>query len=299
LLAERPLLLFGKYRPTGQVGRIEVSGISGRGRWSRLIEVRRTDARPENAALQALWARKWVEILEDERTMNSADQLRKAITDLGLAYDLLTTFTSFVAVDSEVANRGGPAQRVRQALPMPAGVPNSAIGVGGLGLMGIGIGAGGVGEGTIGFGNFGTIGRGGKGAGSGYGRGFSGSSYRAVSAPEVIPGMATVRGSLDKDIIKRIIRRHINEVRYCYEQELGKKPDLEGRVAVQFVIGSDGTVTSSSVSSSTLGNPQVETCISSAVRRWKFPAVKGGGVVIVSYPFALRPKATGRTNRSH
>ncbi|MFL5307366.1 MAG: FHA domain-containing protein, partial [Polyangia bacterium] len=88
-----------------------------------------------------------------------------------------------------------------------------AYGVGGLGLVGTGSGGGGTGEGTIGLGNLGTIGKGGGGGnGSGYGRGAGGLGGRRAHAPDVIPGQANVRGSLDKEIIRRIIRRHINEV---------------------------------------------------------------------------------------
>src|SRR5205085_1929303 len=106
-----------------------------------------------------------------------------------------------------------------------------AYGVGGLGLVGTGSGGGGTGEGTIGLGNLGTIGKGGGGGnGSGYGRGAGGLGGRRAHAPDVIPGQAAVRGSLDKEIIRRIIRRHINEVKYCYEQELTKKPDLGERI---------------------------------------------------------------------
>jgi Ca-activated chloride channel family protein len=53
LLAERPLLLFGKYRPSGKEGRIEVSGRNGRGPWSQVIAVRPAEARAENEALRA------------------------------------------------------------------------------------------------------------------------------------------------------------------------------------------------------------------------------------------------------
>ncbi len=41
------------------------------------------------------------------------------------------------------------------------------------------------------------------------------------------------------------------------------------------------------VANSSLGNGQVEGCISSAVRRWTFPSPEGGGIVIVNYPFML------------
>jgi Ca-activated chloride channel homolog len=294
LLAERPLLLFGKYRPSGEGGRIEVSGRNGRGPWRQVIEVRPTDARPENAALRPLWARKWVEILEDEAAMSATRQLKQAITDLGLAYSLLTPFTSFVAIDSEVVNRGGAATHVRQALPMPVGVPNTAIGsasgVGGVGIVGVGMGGGGTGAATLGMAVFGTIGRaaGGRSV-SGYGRAVGGLAAHVALAPRIVMGQASVRGSLGAEVIRRVIRSHINEVRFCYEQELGKHPELTGRVSVQFVISVDGKVTTSLVQSSTLGNLQVETCIAAAIGRWEFPVVKDGGLVIVNYPFVLTP----------
>jgi TonB family protein len=169
-----------------------------------------------------------------------------------------------------------------------------AYGVGGLGLVGTGTGGGGTGEGTIGLGNFGTIGKGGGGGnGSGYGRGAGGLGGRRARAPDVIPGQANVRGSLDKEIIRRIIRRHINEVKYCYETELTKKADLSGRVAVQFTIAATGQVIASVLQSSTMGNIRVENCVVQAVRRWEFPKPMGGGIVIVSYPFNFQAGGTG------
>jgi pSer/pThr/pTyr-binding forkhead associated (FHA) protein len=169
-----------------------------------------------------------------------------------------------------------------------------AYGVGGLGLVGTGSGGGGTGEGTIGLGNLGTIGKGGGGGnGSGYGRGAGGLGGRRAHAPDVIPGQANVRGSLDKEIIRRIIRRHINEVKYCYEQELTKKPDLGGRIMVQFTIAASGQVIASVLQNSTMSNARVENCTVQAVRRWEFPKPLGGGIVIVSYPFVLTPAGGG------
>jgi hypothetical protein len=169
-----------------------------------------------------------------------------------------------------------------------------AYGVGGLGLVGTGSGGGGTGEGTIGLGNLGTIGKGGGGGnGSGYGRGAGGLGGRRAHAPDVIPGTANVRGSLDKEIIRRIIRRHINEVKFCYEQELTKKPQLGGRIMVQFTIAASGQVIASVLQNSTMSNAKVENCTVQAVRRWEFPKPLGGGIVIVSYPFVLTPAGGG------
>jgi TonB family protein len=162
------------------------------------------------------------------------------------------------------------------------------FGFGGLGLRGTGRGGGGTGEGTIGLGNLGTIGHGGGGGdGSGYGRGAGGFSGRSARVPRIRQGAADVRGSLSKEVIRRVIRRHINEVRFCYEQELNSRPDLGGRVTVSFIISSSGAVQSSTVANSSLGNQRVESCIATAVRRWAFPAPEGGGIVVVNYPFML------------
>ena len=58
--------------------------------------------------------------------------------------------------------------------------------------------------------------------------------------PHIRSGKADVRGSLSKEVIRRIIHRHINEVRFCYEQELNQRPDLQGRVSIKFIISPTG-----------------------------------------------------------
>jgi TonB family protein len=164
----------------------------------------------------------------------------------------------------------------------------SNFGFGGLGLRGTGRGGGGTGEGTIGLGNIGTIGHGaGGGEGSGYGRGAGGFHGREAKVPRIRSGTADVRGSLSKEVIRRIIGRHVNEVRFCYEQELNARPDLQGRVAVKFIISPTGAVQTAAVASSTLGNAKAEQCIAQAVQRWTFPSPEGGGIVVVTYPFVL------------
>ena len=102
------------------------------------------------------------------------------------------------------------------------------------------------------------------------------------------------RGSLDKEIIRRIIRGHINEVKDCYERALAKDPALFGRVMVQFTIAASGDVIASVLQSSTIGDESVESCTVAAVRRWQFPKPIGGGIVIVSYPFVFTPQGTFR-----
>jgi hypothetical protein len=165
----------------------------------------------------------------------------------------------------------------------------SNFGFGGLGLRGTGRGGGGTGEGTIGLGNIGTIGHGaGGGTGSGYGSGAGGFHGRSAKVPRIRSGQADVHGSLSKEVIRRVIGRHINEVRFCYEQELNARPDLQGRIAVKFIISPTGAVQTAAVDKSDMGNAKVEQCIAQSVRRWTFPAPEGGGIVVVTYPFVLQ-----------
>ncbi len=142
---------------------------------------------------------------------------------------------------------------------------------------------------SIGIGTPGTIGQGSGAPGGGsYGaRSDNPKAPKALPA-EVVPGIPEVRGSLDKELIRRIIRRHLNEVKFCYEKERTRNPRLQGRITIQFTITPTGAVAASIVQSSTLGNPAVEQCFAGAIRRWDFPKPQGG-VVVVSYPFVLKP----------
>ncbi|HXU60585.1 MAG TPA: AgmX/PglI C-terminal domain-containing protein [Polyangia bacterium] len=166
-----------------------------------------------------------------------------------------------------------------------------AYGAGNLGRLGSGAGDAGTGEGTLGTGTLATLGRFGSGPGgdSRYGAEVGKLARRPPHVPDPTIGQASVRGALDKEIIRRIVRRHVNEVRYCYDQALAAHPSLAGRVVVQFTIAPTGRVLASLVQSTTLGSPAVEACVVGAVRRWEFPQPEGGGLVSVSYPFLLSP----------
>lgn len=164
----------------------------------------------------------------------------------------------------------------------------AAAGFGGLGVAGAGRGGGGFGEASIGVGNVGTRGRGG-GGNSGYGRGQSRLGNKSTKQPKVIPGKPIVQGSLDRETIRRVIRRHRAEYRYCYERELNRKRDLNGKIKVKFTIAGNGSVIASQVVESTMKNAGVENCLASKIKRWVFPAPKGGGIVIVTYPFIFKP----------
>ena len=158
-----------------------------------------------------------------------------------------------------------------------------AYGEGGLGLAGTGEGGGGSGFGTIGIGDIGTVGHGyGTGTGYGYGGGVGGLAGHHASVPVCHFGLAEVRGSCDKDLIRRVVRAHVNELRFCYERELQSHPALAGRVDASFVISFSGLVSSSSAT----GLRTVDSCVAASIARWQFV---GRCVGQVHYPFTFEP----------
>lgn len=126
VLADRPVVCLGHW--TGEAkGTVTLSGVSGSGPWSQTFEVGKAKDR-DHGALAQLWARQRVQMLSDYDQFG-ADEGRKAeVTRLGLAYHLLTAYTSFVAVDTQVRNTGGRSTTVTQPLPLPEGVSDAAVG---------------------------------------------------------------------------------------------------------------------------------------------------------------------------
>jgi Ca-activated chloride channel family protein len=122
VFANRPVVVFGKYKgaPTGKV---TLTGVSGRGRFVSTLDAGAVKPDAANSALSYLWARDKVSELSD---FYNEDKNKAEVTALGLKYNLLTKFTSFIAVQQLVRTTGGSTD-VNQPLPMPAGVPDSAI----------------------------------------------------------------------------------------------------------------------------------------------------------------------------
>jgi hypothetical protein len=114
---------------------------------------------------------------------------------------------------------------------------------------------------------------------------------RASHAPQIMLGLVSVRGSLDKYSIRSYVSRHVVEVRHCYEQELITDHRLRGRVVLRLVLDSSlgGAAISVSLPDSTLENPAVEHCIVEHARKWEFPLATGGGIVEINYPLVLQP----------
>jgi hypothetical protein len=167
---------------------------------------------------------------------------------------------------------------------MTGSTVGDAGGVLGMGVKGSGGGGGGTGN-TIGIGAVGTRGvAGGEGKyGTGIGMGKKSSADISItnSDPEVT-------GSMDPELIRRVVRSHHDQLKYCYDNALTKNPKLTGKVSVRWIIREDGTVASSNVTTTTTGTPDLDRCIAGRVLTWIFPKPKGGGVAVVTYPFVFK-----------
>jgi Ca-activated chloride channel homolog len=129
LLAQRPIVLFGKWRgaPTGT---IELTGKSGQGVYTTQLDVASSQPDEANSALRYLWARSRIAELSDYASLDGSEEKGKEITALGLKYNLLTRYTSFIAVREVVTNPTGSAENVNQASPLPLRVSDLAVGGG-------------------------------------------------------------------------------------------------------------------------------------------------------------------------
>ncbi|MBX7196251.1 MAG: DUF2330 domain-containing protein, partial [Sandaracinaceae bacterium] len=99
-----------------------------------------------------------------------------------------------------------------------------------------------------------------------------------AGAPSVRMDPVTVSGGgLSSEVVRRVMRRHINEIRFCYEQELASIPTMSGIAELTFTISEEGTVSEAEVTLPSPGlSPRVVGCIRLALRRWSFPSAEGG-----------------------
>lgn len=126
VFASRPITIYGKWKgsPTGE---ITIKGFQGNGMYKQSLNVSQARLSKEHSALKYLWARKKIQRLDDYKK-NFQEDIKDQVIDLGLTYNLATQYTSFVAVDSEIVNKKGRLQKVKQPLPLTKGVNNTAVG---------------------------------------------------------------------------------------------------------------------------------------------------------------------------
>jgi hypothetical protein len=155
-------------------------------------------------------------------------------------------------------------------------------------------------------------------------------SYQALPPPPVAPPPFTItpppppqlpppdasgsnQYSLSREVIRRVVWVHINQIKFCYQQALIKQPLLAGRLTAVFQLDPQGHVQSLSLRDSELpplllpgpgSSPPVVAraqplsqapallgCIADTMRVWEFPPTPFyAGLTEITYPFVLKPR---------
>lgn len=289
LWAGQPIRVVARYEGGGPTT-VEITGVVGTQTVAMRLPVDFPEADGRHQGLASLWARHRIRDIEWYPRGRTPDQVRSDILDTALEHNLVSKYTSLVAVDDQPCPCDVDLMTTQSVLHLP---PESTRSVteerpqklpagSGLGHRGSGLGGGGV-LGTAGV-VLGTKGLGGYGSG-GSNFGSKGNSKGSLSP---VGGEPHIVGGLSRTLIEQVIARHDNSIRYCYQRQLNQDPDLAGRLEVKFVIASDGTVTQVSLASSSLGNSLVETCVTGRFERMRFPTPSGGGIVVVRYPIRFQ-----------
>ncbi|MGB0429893.1 MAG: VIT and vWA domain-containing protein [Bacteroidia bacterium] len=109
LFAEKPILVFGKYKKAE--GLVRVKGTTGLAEYTSEATLENANISKSNAALKYLWARHKIALLSDYENAAHNEENKSDIIDLGIKYNLLSKYTSFVAVD-DVPQQIQPNQNV-------------------------------------------------------------------------------------------------------------------------------------------------------------------------------------------
>ena len=97
---------------------------------------------------------------------------------------------------------------------------------------------------------------------------------------------SNVDGELDPNVVANEIRRRKGAIIACYERALKRNPNLAGKLTLAFTISAIGKVTGAEIDDDKLGDDEVNSCITTIVKTWRFPA-PANGEVHFSYPFVF------------
>lgn len=106
---------------------------------------------------------------------------------------------------------------------------------------------------------------------------------RAPVAPHarVALGVPAVRGELNPELVRRAVRRRLPEVRACYDEALGRRPELAGEVTMRLAISPTGEVATARADRGSMPPSELGACLVRAARRWEFPRPETGVVRVV------------------
>lgn len=124
--AEKPLYIKGRYIKPG-AGTISISGFSGGKPYVEKIKVNFPENPSGSESIASVWARAKVDRLMSEDWMGAQNgsvnkELKDEIVKVALDHHIMTQYTSFVAVEEKVVNKGGAPRTVTVPVELPDGV---------------------------------------------------------------------------------------------------------------------------------------------------------------------------------
>ncbi|HKP84961.1 MAG TPA: VIT and VWA domain-containing protein [Blastocatellia bacterium] len=131
LFSAKPVVIRGRYT-SGAKGVIKLKGKAAGRDFVREIAVELPDSEPRRDVLATLWARTRIDDLMSQdyggiQSGNAREDVKEAITQIGLNYRLMTQFTSFVAVEEMTVTDGGQPRKVEVPVEMPEGVSHEGV----------------------------------------------------------------------------------------------------------------------------------------------------------------------------
>lgn len=124
-------------------------------------------------------------------------------------------------------------------------------------------------------------------------RGFDGLATKGSVMVAGVPVEKIAVSVIDGDAIRRLLREHIPQFRYCYQKELdtNKNPDgFQGVMNFRFFIATGGKVNRSEVTSEEITSDKVRDCMKNVLHGIQFPSPRGASVVEVKQSMNLYPK---------
>ncbi len=199
-------------------------------------------------------------LLSDYNLLKQSDDRIKEVTDLGLRYNLLTAYTSFIAVDSEVRNKDGKTTTVNQPLPLPEGVSDYAVG----GVMAR---------------NAASPMRMKQMAAPAEAEMMlpAKSEDKATSQPAGVTPLSvkinklSVTGGLGKDVVRNTMEQQLKTLQACFQNMT-----LRGTIEFRLIIAANGVVKDVRMANSITKNEAVKQCLLQQIKSWKFPRSSEG-----------------------
>lgn len=277
LFAQHPVVIMGKYRSKPK-GLIKLSGTAGDGPFETSLDIAGIEPLDINSGIRYLWAGKRIAVLSGYNSVLRHKVQASEIRRLGLEYNLLTAYTSFVASDSVKRSANGQPATVKQPLPLPKGVSDAAVG--GESAAARSIRSWKNGKKSMNKLKWRPV--------------DTGTSDKKVSLRksdlDMIPtgqishdvSKMKVTGDLDKTHMQKMLEFMIDDFRKCYKRALRKNKAAGGAV-LRIFFKAEGGVERVEFISRDINSSDLKSCILNEVKTWSIPGLQNGKNASVEY----------------